>query len=95
MSQKNVDYERPSSPRIDDDGIREKATAPPGSQQTARERHGHGHGRMMLLMCAPMLVLVTLLVISGTANASSFVAVLACVAMMALMMRGMGHGGDG
>lgn len=68
--------------------------ASPNDAQPGHDRRGRGHAFMMLLMCAPMLVLVTFLVISGAADASSFVVAAACMAMMVVMMRGMGRGDD-
>ena len=55
---------------------------------------GHGgHRWMMVACCAPMLLIAIALVISGVANAGAIAFALACTAMMALMMAGMGHGG--
>jgi hypothetical protein len=48
---------------------------------------------MMLICCIPMLVLAALLVATGVASSGFLFAALACTAMMALMMRAMGHGG--
>lgn len=56
---------------------------------------GHGgHGLMMLVCCIPMVAVVVLLVVSGTASAGALVWALGCVIMMAAMMRFMpgGHG---
>ena len=51
---------------------------------------------MMMLMCAPMLVIVIALVASGTAGVGSIALAVGCMLMMAVMMRGMGdHGGGG
>ena len=51
---------------------------------------------MMMLMCAPMLVIVVVLVATGTAGIGSVVLAVGCMVMMALMMRGMGgHDGGG
>jgi hypothetical protein len=44
---------------------------------------------MMIACCIPMLVIAVLLVATGVASASFLFAVLACTAMMVLMMRGM------
>jgi hypothetical protein len=56
-------------------------------------RGGHaGHGWMMLACCIPMLLIVIALVVTGLASASAILYALACVAMMAVMMAGMGHG---
>lgn len=94
MSQEPFDH----GPRSHTTGYNQvRPTTPPDSvpsadPQPGHEHHGLGHGLMMLLMCAPMLVLFTLVVVSGLPDAGAFIAVIACMAMMALMMRGMGHG---
>lgn len=49
----------------------------------------------MWLMCLPMLILVGALIITGGLGASGLLFALACLAMMAVMMRWMNHGGDG
>ena len=55
---------------------------------------GHaGHGWMMIACCIPMLVIAVALVASGVASPGVLFAAFACTAMMALMMRGMDHGG--
>jgi hypothetical protein len=58
---------------------------------------GHGgHGWMMLACCIPMLAIAVILVATGAASPSFLFAAVGCTLMMALMMRGMGHGdGDG
>lgn len=56
-------------------------------------RHG-GHGLMMIACCIPMLVIATVLVVTGVASVGFLIFAVACTAMMALMMRGM-HGGQG
>ena len=96
MSQKTFKSQPQSHEPRRDQGRHTTSTgaAPPKDAQPGHDRHGGGHGLMMLLMCAPMLVLVTFLVMSGAADASSFVVAAACMAMMAVMMRGMGHGDD-
>jgi hypothetical protein len=48
---------------------------------------------MMIACCIPMLVIAIVLVATGVVSASFLIFALACTAMMALMMRGMGHGG--
>ena len=58
----------------------------------AHQRHG-GHGWMMLACCVPMLVIAVILVATGVVSAGFLVLALACTAMMALMMRGMGRAG--
>jgi hypothetical protein len=56
--------------------------------------HGHGsHGWMMIACCIPMLAIAGILVATGAASPGFLVAAVACTLMMALMMRGMGHGG--
>lgn len=58
------------------------------------QRHG-GHGThrwMMIACCVPMLLIAVALVLTGVANAGAIVFALACTAMMAVMMAGMGHG---
>ena len=59
---------------------------------------GHGrHGLMMIACCIPMLIIAVVLVATGVIGFGFIVVALACTAMMALMMRGMGgmgHGGD-
>ena len=53
---------------------------------------GHrGHDWMMIACCIPMLVIAIALVATGVASPGFLVVALACTAMMALMMRGMGH----
>ena len=56
----------------------------------AGQAHGHGghggHGLMMLVCCIPMVGVVVLLVVSGTAGAGALVWALGCVLMMAAMM---------
>ena len=47
---------------------------------------------MMIACCIPMLVIAVVLVVTGTASPCFLFAAIACAAMMALMMRGMGRG---
>ena len=55
---------------------------------------GHGgHGWMMIACCIPMLLIAVLLVATGAASVGFLGAAVACTVMMALMMRGMDHGG--
>jgi hypothetical protein len=55
---------------------------------------GHrGHGVMMIACCIPMLVIAGILVATGLASPALLVIAVGCTLMMALMMRGMGHGG--
>lgn len=69
-----------------------------GHDHSAHEGHetGHagrgGHHWMMIACCIPMIVIVLALVATGTISAGSIIFAVACVGMMALMMRAMGHG---
>jgi hypothetical protein len=55
---------------------------------------GHaGHGWMMIACCIPMLVIAVVLVATGVASRGFLVVAVGCTLMLALMMRGMGHGG--
>lgn len=55
---------------------------------------GHGgHGWMMIACCIPMLAIAVILVATGTASPAFLVIAVGCTLMMALMMRGMSHGG--
>ena len=65
-------------------------------------QQGPGHGghaghywMMMMIMCAPMLVIAVALVATGTAGFGTIVVALGCTVMMAMMMRGGGHGRGG
>ena len=55
-------------------------------------RHG-GHGWMMIACCIPMLVIAIALVAAHVVSIGFLAVALACTAMMALMVRGTGHGG--
>ncbi len=48
---------------------------------------------MMIACCIPMLVIAAVLVATGVASPSFLVVAVGCTLMMALMIRGMGHGG--
>lgn len=61
------------------------------SRSTSRGGHG-GHSWMMMICCIPMLVAAVALVATGTVGGGFVITALLCVAMMALMMRGMDHG---
>jgi hypothetical protein len=66
-------------------------THPAGGHEAA----GHGgHGWMMIACCIPMLVIAVALVATGAASPGFLFAAVACTAMMAMMMRGMDHGGS-
>ena len=55
----------------------------------------HGHSRwMMIACCVPMLVIAVIIALSGAGFGFLFVAVM-CTLMMAAMMGGMSHGGEG
>ena len=59
---------------------------------------GHrNHGWMMIVCCIPMLAIAIILVATGVLSAGFLLLAVGCTAMMALMMRGMGHsrGNDG
>ena len=56
--------------------------------------HGHaGHAWMMIACCIPMLVIAVVLVATGAVSPAFLVTVIGCTLMMAMMMRGLGHGG--
>jgi hypothetical protein len=48
---------------------------------------------MMVVCCIPMLAVAIGLVAAGVVSAGFLLVALGCTAMMALMMRGMDHGG--
>ncbi len=52
------------------------------------------HGWMMIVCCIPMLAIAGILVATGVLSAAFLLFAVGCAAMMALMMRGMGHGGQ-
>ncbi len=64
----------------------------PGAPVQGRARHG-GHGWMMIACCIPMLVIAGVLVATGAVGPGFLAVAVGCTLMMALMMRGMGHGG--
>lgn len=47
---------------------------------------------MMLICCFPMLMIAAILVATGVVGAGYLLVAIACVAIMALMMRAMGPG---
>jgi hypothetical protein len=63
-----------------------------GAPTNGKARHG-GHGWMMIACCIPMLVIAGILVASGAASPGFLAVAVGCTLMMALMMRGMTHGG--
>ena len=66
----------------------------PDLEVAAGDHAGHsGHGWMMIVCCIPMLVIAVVLVLTGVASVGFLGAAIACTVMMALMMRGMDHGG--
>lgn len=65
---------------------------PPAGRQQGRGGHG-GHGLMMIACCVPMLAIAIGLVATGVVGIGFVFIAVACTAMMALMMRGMNHGG--
>ena len=68
------------------------AAAPPESgMETAPGRHA-GHHWMHVLMCAPMLLVVGYLVLTGRAGGGSIFYAVGCLAMMGVMMAMMNHG---
>ena len=67
-----------------------------GASHLPHEHGGHGgHGWMMVVCCIPMLAVAISLVAAGVVSAGFLLVALGCTAMMALMMRGMDHGGHG
>ncbi|WP_310527356.1 hypothetical protein [Nocardioides sp.] len=62
--------------------------APPRPRAGIAEGEGAhaGHRWMMLICCVPMIAIVLLLIVSGTAGSSALLWALGCVAMMAAMM---------
>jgi hypothetical protein len=66
-------------------------TPAPGTE-SAPESH-KGHHWMHLLMCAPMLLVVGYLVLTGRTGGGSIVYAVGCMAMMGAMMAMMGRMG--
>lgn len=79
------------------DSVQPAASPEPGTG-TAPGRHGSHHW-MHLLMCAPMLLVVGYLVLTGRAGGGSIFYALGCMVMMGVMMammnRGSGDHGSG
>ena len=72
-----------------------------GHQQQVGDAGGHGdhaahggHGWMMIVCCIPMLIIAIVLVATNVVGVGFLFVALMCTAMMAMMMRGMNHGGD-
>jgi drug/metabolite transporter (DMT)-like permease len=70
---------------------RETTQATPEQQDGS---HRSGHGWMMIACCIPMLVIAIALVATGAASPGFLLVAIGCTVMMALMMRGMSHGGE-
>src|SRR5581483_1365171 len=63
----------------------------PASRHDPEHHSGHhGHGWMMIACCVPMLALAVILVATGAVSPGFLLVAIGCMAMMALMMRGMG-----
>lgn len=52
---------------------------------------GQGHGKMMTLMCAPMLLIVGVLIATGVVGAAAVLPAVLCAGAMAAMMLAMNH----
>ena len=67
----------------------------PDARPDAHKGHGGhgGHGWMMIACCIPMLAIAGVLVATGVLSVGFLFFAVACTAMMAMMMRGMNHGG--
>ncbi len=55
-------------------------------------RPHHGHRWMMLACCVPMLVIVAVLLATGTAGSGAIIFAVACVGIMTAMMLAMPRG---
>jgi hypothetical protein len=65
-------------------------------QDSSKDEHDQRHGShswMMIVCCIPMLVIALALVVTGITSSGVIFGVIGCTVMMALMMRGMDHGG--
>jgi hypothetical protein len=67
--------------------------APGHGKPSPGSGHG-GHGWMMIACCVPMLVIAVILLATGVVGIGFLAVAVGCTLMMALMMRGMSHGGD-
>lgn len=65
---------------------------PQQPSQPGKPKGHKGHGWMMIACCVPMLAVAIALVATGVVSSGFLVAAVVCTVMMALMMRGMGHG---
>ena len=76
----------------------QQAPGPVRREHRSRDSRGGtgrgGHGWMMIACCVPMLVIAIALVAAHVVSIGFLAVALACTAMMALMMSGMGHGGS-
>jgi Flp pilus assembly protein TadB len=66
----------------------------PTSEQQETAKHGHSRW-MMIACCVPMLVIALALVLTGVVGYGFLVVAVACTLMMAVMMGGKSHAGDG
>ena len=67
-----------------------------GGPARSGHRHGQGgHGLRMIACCIPMPAIAIILVATGVVSPFFLVVVVGCTLMMAMMMGGMSHGGDG
>ena len=67
-----------------------------GRAEPGAHQHAGGHGSRTWLMaawCIPLLGIALVLSVTGVVGAGLVFAAVACMVMMALMMRGMDHGG--
>lgn len=62
-------------------------------QQPPDARKSGSHHWMMLACCIPMIVVVFALLATGTVGPGFLLVAIACLVMMAVMMRGMDHAG--
>ena len=74
------------------DPVQPAGTREPGVE-TAPRGHG-GHHWMHLLMCAPMLLVVGFLVLTGRAGGGAIFYAVGCMALMGVMMAMMNHGSN-
>jgi hypothetical protein len=60
--------------------------------QPGGDRPPSRHSWLMLACCIPIIVIAVALVATGVVSKSFLIVAVICTVMMALMMRGMGHG---